>query len=55
MEISVYDLEGQSEIFVARVDPVPKLKFAFALSPDGSLLAVQTDSQLRVWQLLPAH
>jgi hypothetical protein len=53
LEVSVYDLDRQKEIFVARVAPVPKFKFAFALSPDGSLLAVQTDSLLRVWRLAP--
>jgi hypothetical protein len=55
IEVSVYDLDGQAEIFVAKMAPVPKLKFAFALSPDGSLLAVQTDGLLRVWRLAPPH
>jgi hypothetical protein len=55
IEVSVYDLDGQTEIFVARVAPVPAFKFAFALSPDGSLLAVQTDSLLRVWRLASPH
>jgi hypothetical protein len=55
VEVSVYDLEGQKEIFIAKVAPVPKFKFAFALSPDGSLLAVQADSLLRVWRLASPH
>ena len=51
IEVAVYDLDRQMEIAAEKISVVPKLKFAFALSPDGSLLAVETDNLLRVWRL----
>jgi hypothetical protein len=53
IELCVYDLEERAEVFAASVVPLPQLKLAFAISPDGSLLAMQTDSLLRIWRLAP--
>jgi hypothetical protein len=53
VELCVYDLKARTEVSVANVVPLPQLKLAFALSPDGSLLAMQTDSLLRIWRLAP--
>jgi len=47
----VCDLEKRREVFTTRVAPLPRLKLGFALSPQGSLLAMQTDSLLRVWRI----
>jgi hypothetical protein len=48
VELCVYDLKARTEVSVANVVPLPQLKLAFALSPDGSLLAMQTDRLLRI-------
>jgi hypothetical protein len=50
-ELCVYDLAARRVIFTTAVFPLPQHKFAFAVSPDGSLLALQIDGLLRVWRL----
>jgi hypothetical protein len=50
-ELCVYDLAARRIVFTTAVSPLPQHKFAFAISPDGSLLALQTDGLLRVWRL----
>ncbi len=51
LELCVYDLAERRVVFTTTVIPLPQHKFAFAISPDGSLLALQTDDLLRVWRL----
>ncbi len=51
LELCVYDLAARRIIFTTAVFPLPQHKFAFAISPDGSLLALQIDGLLRVWRL----
>jgi hypothetical protein len=55
MELCVYDLMDKRIIFSLPVFPLPQHKLAFALSPDGSLLASQTDGLLYVWHLPFLH
>jgi len=50
LEVCIYDLAKRRLVFTAAVFPLPQQKFAFAISPDGSLLAVQTDGLVRVWR-----
>jgi hypothetical protein len=45
--IAVYDLEKRAKIFSYKVDPLPKLGGAFALSPDGRRMALLEDGQVR--------
>lgn len=51
MELCVYDLTDKKIVFSAPVSPLPQHKLAFGLSPDGTLLASQTDGFLYVWRL----
>jgi len=51
LELCVYDLAVGGIVFTTAVSPLPEHKFAFAISPDGSLLALQMDGLLRVWRL----
>jgi len=51
LELCVYDLAKRRVVFTTTVIPLPQHKFTFAISPDGSLLALQTDGLLRVWRL----
>jgi hypothetical protein len=55
MELCVYDLTDKKIVFSLPVSPLPQHKLAFALSPDGSLLASQTDGLLYVWHLSFPH
>jgi hypothetical protein len=55
LELCAYDLAKRKLVFTTSVVPLPLYKLAFALSPDGSLLAMQSDSLLRVWHLQPAN
>jgi hypothetical protein len=52
LEICVYDLAQHKIVFTTPVVPLPQQKFAFAISPDGSLLAVQTDGLVHVWRVV---
>ena len=51
LEICIYDISRHKIIFTAPIAPLPQQKLSFALSPDGSLLALQTDGLLRVWTI----
>jgi hypothetical protein len=51
LELCVYDLSERRVVFTTTVIPLPQHKFAFAISPNGSLLALQVDGLLRVWRL----
>jgi len=51
LELCVYDLSERRVVFTTTVIPLPQHKFAFAISPNGSLLALQIDGLLRVWRL----
>ena len=51
MDLCVYDLTNKRIIFSLPIFPLPQHKLAFALSPDGSFLAAQTDHLLYVWHL----
>jgi hypothetical protein len=51
MDLCVYDLTDKRIIFSLPIFPLPQHKLAFALSPDGSFLAAQTDHLLYVWHL----
>jgi hypothetical protein len=51
VEVCVYDIQRKRIIFTVPVIPLPQFKLGYALSPDGSLLALQSDNLLRVWTL----
>ena len=51
MELCVYDLAERKIVFSTAASPPPQHKLGFAISPDGSLLALQVDGLLRVWRL----
>ena len=51
LDVCVYDIEQKRIIFTVPVNPLPQYKLGFALSPDGSLVALQSDNLLRVWSL----
>jgi hypothetical protein len=51
IELCVYGISRHKVIFTFPVSPLPQHKLGFALSPDGSLLALQSDNLLRVWSL----
>ena len=55
MELCVYDLVDKRIVFSQPIIPLPQHKLAFGLSPDGSLLASQTDGRLYVWHLPFLH
>jgi hypothetical protein len=55
MELCVYGLMDKRIIFSLPISPLPQHKLAFALSPDGSLLASQTDGLLYVWHISSRH
>lgn len=55
LEICVYDLAQHKIVFTTPVVPLPQQKFAFAISPDGSLLAAQTDGLVQVWRVDSIH
>jgi len=51
MELYVYDLAERKIVFSTAASPPPQHKLGFAVSPDGSLFALQVDGLLRVWRL----
>ncbi|HZQ22699.1 MAG TPA: hypothetical protein VFA89_07850 [Terriglobales bacterium] len=50
-QIIVYDLSSTSRVLTLDLAPVPKIEYHFALSPDGSKLAVVTDNQVSVYSV----
>jgi len=51
MELCVYDLAEHKIVFSTAASPPPQHKLGFAVSPNGSLFALQVDGLLRVWRL----
>jgi hypothetical protein len=49
IQIRVYDMAVKKEIFTVGVSPLPRRYYDFALSPDGSRLAVLNDRKVTVW------
>jgi hypothetical protein len=49
--IEVYDLAQKKRLFALRVNPFPKNDYDFALSPDGSNLAILNDRNVSVWSV----
>lgn len=47
--VVIYDLEQHSATLRVEVSPLPKTTYHFALAPDGSLLAVMTDSIVNIY------
>lgn len=46
--IAVYDLVLKKQVFTVKVEPLPKNDYDFALSPDGSKLAILNDRNVSV-------
>jgi hypothetical protein len=51
LQIAVYDLAIKKRIFTVNVDPLPKNDYDFALSPDGSKLAILNDRRISVYSV----
>jgi hypothetical protein len=51
MELCVYDLAERKIVFNTLASPPPQHKLGFAVSPNGSLFALQVDALLRLWSL----
>ncbi len=49
--VVVYDLARKRRIYSAVISPLPKCFFDFALSPDGSRLAILNDQNVSVYQV----
>jgi hypothetical protein len=50
-EVVVYDLDQRRAVSKAKVDPLPKSSYHFALSPSGKMLAIMTDSIVRIFDV----
>jgi hypothetical protein len=53
--VVIYDLERRSAIMRVGVSPLPTSSYHIALSPDGALLAVMTDSIVKIYDTKNAH
>jgi hypothetical protein len=51
LRLAVYDLNRKQRVFTVDVDPLPKNDYDFALSPDGSKLAVLNDRRVSVYSV----
>jgi hypothetical protein len=51
IELNVYDIASRKVLSRHTVRPLPRAKFWFALSPDGTLLALQNDEKVFVWRV----
>ena len=49
LQVAVYDLALQKRVSTVNVDPLPKNDYDFALSPDGSNLAILNDRKVSVY------
>jgi Tol biopolymer transport system component len=57
-QIAVYDLSSRERVLTVDVVPLPKNAYDFALSPDGSKLAILNDRKVSVCSVpaqSPAH
>lgn len=54
-QIAVYDLTLKRRILTVNVDPLPKNDYDFALSPDGSKLAILNDRRVSVYSVPVIH
>jgi hypothetical protein len=52
MRVAVYDLALKKAVFTVNVDPLPMNDYDFALSPDGSKLAILNDRKLSVHSVI---
>ncbi len=48
LQVAVYDVVLKKRVFTVNVDPLPKNDYDFALSPDGSKLAILNDRNVSV-------
>ena len=53
VRIAVFDLAHKKQIFALNIDPLPTNDYDFALSPDGSSLAVLNDRRVSVYSVHP--
>jgi hypothetical protein len=51
LQIAVFDLVQKKQIFTLSLDPVPRNDYDFALSPDGSKLALLNDRRVAVYSV----
>jgi len=51
LQVAVYDLSRKQRVFTVDVDPFPKNDYDFALSPNGSKLAVLNDRRVSVYSV----
>ena len=51
LQVAVYDLSRKRRVLTANIDPLPKNDFDFALSPDGSKLAVVNDHRVSLYSV----
>ncbi|MHB1938325.1 MAG: hypothetical protein ACYCOR_17325 [Acidobacteriaceae bacterium] len=51
LKIAVYDLTLKRRILVVDIDPLPKNDYDFAMSPDGSKLAVLNDRDVSIYSV----
>lgn len=52
LRVAVYDLTLKKRILTLNVDPLPKNDYDFALSPDGSALAILNDRKVSIYKVL---
>jgi hypothetical protein len=57
LQVAVYDLNRKQRVLTVNVDPLPKNDYDFALSPDGSKLAILNDRNVSVYSvpIYPGH
>jgi hypothetical protein len=51
LQVVVYDLILKTRVLTLTVDPLPKNDYDFALSPDGSKLAILNDKKVSVYSV----
>lgn len=55
LDVAVYDLTLKRRVFTVSINPLPKNNYDFALSPDGSKLAVLNDRKVSVYLVTAQH
>jgi hypothetical protein len=51
LNIAVFDIARKTGVLKGKVDPLPRNDYDFALSPDGTKLAVLNDRVLSVYSI----